>query len=78
MPVRISITVNGEPREVPEGLNVASLLEVLEIPSDRVAVELNREIVRKPEWAATPIGAGASLEIVHFVGGGRQKSIFLF
>lgn len=71
VPVLISITVNGEPRQIPTGLNVRSLLAEIGLPADRVAVELNREIVRKAEWESTQVTAGASLEIVHFVGGGR-------
>lgn len=56
---------------MPAGLNVRTLLVELSLDPARVAVELNRIIVRKPEWDATPIDAGASLEIVTFVGGGR-------
>lgn len=67
----ILIHVNGAPRAVPAGLNVRTLLVELSLDPARVAVELNRIIVRKPEWDATPIDAGASLEIVTFVGGGR-------
>jgi len=67
----IEIVVNGRPRRVPEGLNVTGLLAVLEIEAARVAVELDREIVRKPEWESTPIREGAQLEVVWFVGGGR-------
>jgi thiamine biosynthesis protein ThiS len=73
LPILISITVNGERREVPGGLDVQGLLGHLEIPLDRVAVELNREIVRKAEWTLARVEEGASVEIVHFVGGGRQK-----
>ena len=68
----ILIHVNGASRTVPEGLNVRTLLVELKLDPARVAVELNREIVRKPEWDTTIIDAGASLEIVTFVGGGRQ------
>ncbi len=67
---QIEITVNGEPRSVPEGSTVSSLLESLELPADRVAVEFNREILRKDRWASTRLRAGDRLEIVHFVGGG--------
>ncbi|HEY3441045.1 MAG TPA: sulfur carrier protein ThiS [Paludibaculum sp.] len=67
----ILIHVNGAPRTVPAGLNVRTLLVELSLDPARVAVELNREIVRKPEWETTVIDAGASLEIVTFVGGGR-------
>ncbi len=70
MPVQIEITVNGVTREIPSGLNVRALLEALGIEPDRVAVELNRSIVRKPDWENTLVPDGASLEIVQFVGGG--------
>jgi sulfur carrier protein len=49
---------------------VAQLLEFLAIDSTRIAVELNRSIVRKQDWAATSVEEGAQLEIVWFVGGG--------
>ena len=66
----IQVVLNGEPRQVPEGLNVARLLEFLAIDASRVAVELNRSIVRKQDWSATTIEDGAELEVVWFVGGG--------
>jgi thiamine biosynthesis protein ThiS len=66
----IPVTVNGEPKHVPPGLNVLQLLGVLEIDPSRVAVELNRSIVHKADWPATSIGDGAQIEIVWFVGGG--------
>jgi thiamine biosynthesis protein ThiS len=67
---QIEIVVNGEGRRVPGGLTVMELLGVLEVVPDRVAVELNRQIVRKADWPGTPVAAGAQLEIVQFVGGG--------
>jgi thiamine biosynthesis protein ThiS len=66
----IEIVLNGEPREAPGGLSVAGLLEHLGIAADRVAVELEGEIIRRPRWEDTPVRSGARLEIVHFVGGG--------
>ncbi len=66
----MTIQLNGETREVPEGLSLAALLDWLELPRDRVAVERNLEIVRRPHWEATPIQAGDRLEVVHLVGGG--------
>jgi thiamine biosynthesis protein ThiS len=66
----IQIVVNGNPRRVPEGLNVVGLLAFLEIDRERVAVELNGAIVRKPDWESAVIAGGARLEIVWFVGGG--------
>jgi thiamine biosynthesis protein ThiS len=66
----IEVVVNGEPRGVPDGQKLLDLLLHLEIDPSRVAVELNRNIVRKTEWGETPVEAGARLEIVQFVGGG--------
>jgi len=67
----IQIVVNGEPRDVPQGLNLEQLLGFLEVNPDRVAIERNLEIVRKPEWTGTQVVAGDRLEVVWFVGGGR-------
>jgi sulfur carrier protein len=66
----IEVVVNGQTRQVPGGLDVRRLLEFLQIDASRVAVELNREITRKPLWESTVIEAGARIEIVWFVGGG--------
>jgi thiamine biosynthesis protein ThiS len=66
----IEVVLNGQPRRVPEGLNVTGLLGSLGIDPSRVAVELNREIVRKPEWETTMVSEGAKVEVVWFVGGG--------
>lgn len=66
----VVVSVNGEPRSVPAEQSVESLLKWLNLPVDRVAVELNRSIVRKRDWPTTLVGAGSQLEIVEFVGGG--------
>ena len=66
----IEIVVNGDIKAVPEGLTVVELLGILSIAPDRVAIELNRSIVRRPEWATARIEPNAHLEIVQFVGGG--------
>jgi sulfur carrier protein len=66
----IQIVVNGQDRRVPESRTLAQILAWLEIDPDRVAVELNRRIVRRPDWDETMVGPGAALEIVQFVGGG--------
>jgi len=55
---------------VPGGLTVSELLAWLEVVPGRVAVELDRRIVRAADWPGTPVRAGAQLEIVQFVGGG--------
>ena len=64
------VRVNGEDHELAEGATVASLLERLKIATPRVAVERNREIVPKAEYATTALSAGDTLEVVEFVGGG--------
>ncbi len=66
----IQVIVNGESKQVPSDQSVTTLLEVLKIASDRVAVELNKSIVRKRDWDQTTIPNGSQIEIVEFVGGG--------
>ncbi len=66
----IEITVNGDPHRAPAGRTVQRLLEDLGIPPGRVAVELNRNILKQEAWSSTRLGTGDQLEIVHFVGGG--------
>ncbi len=68
--VVILIAVNGEGQEIPAGLNIRELLEFLKVDAGRVAVELNREIVRKADWEGALVEAGAQVEVVMFVGGG--------
>ncbi len=66
----MDIVVNGETRTVREGTTVLLLLAELSLPESRVAVERNRAIVRKADFAATALGHGDRIEIVTFVGGG--------
>jgi sulfur carrier protein len=66
----ICVFINGEPREMPGTQTVSLLLAKLDIPTDRVAIELNKSIVRKRDWQSTLVGEGARVEIVEFVGGG--------
>ena len=66
----IQIVVNGQVREIPAGRTLAETLGVLGIDPQRVAVELNRAIVRRDAWQRTTIEPGAALEVVQFVGGG--------
>jgi thiamine biosynthesis protein ThiS len=67
----INIHVNGEARQVPRGLTLLALLDWLQLPADRVAVERNLAIVPRSQWGETTIGEGDRLEVVHFVGGGH-------
>jgi len=66
----ISISVNGEQRVTEEGQTILELLRQLQIDPARVAVELDRRIVKQPRWAQTVVRPGAEIEIVQFVGGG--------
>jgi sulfur carrier protein len=65
----VLIVVNGERKDVGP-LSVLGLLEMLEIDPRRVAVELNLEILPKPDYETTTLQDGDRVEIVHFVGGG--------
>lgn len=64
------ITVNGERRAWVEGQTILGLLRELNLEPSRVAVELNRRIVKQPKWGETAVDSGAHIEIVQFVGGG--------
>ena len=66
----IEITVNGEPQTAPQGQTILGLLRQLDLDPARVAVELDRRIVKQPYWPETVLRTGAQLEIVQFVGGG--------
>ena len=66
----MEVVLNGERRQVPDGLNLEGLLQHLGIKSERVAIEHNRRIVKRDDWAQAKVQAGDELEIVHFVGGG--------
>ena len=66
----MKLRINGEERSFGELASLDALIEQLGMKADRVAVELNREIVARARWADTPVREGDQLEIVHFVGGG--------
>jgi thiamine biosynthesis protein ThiS len=66
----MEIVVNGEQRTVVDGDTVLSLLRDLSLPESRVAVERNRSLVRKADFAGTALAQGDRIEIVTFVGGG--------
>ena len=66
----MKIRVNGEGKDIADGLSVAGLLDELQIRAGRVVVELNRDIVSRESHSSTLLKEGDALEIVHFVGGG--------
>ncbi len=69
-PGEMKLQINGEFRDFTSPLSLACLVDQLGMKQDRVAVELNRSIVAREQWAETPLGEGDRLEIVQFVGGG--------
>jgi thiamine biosynthesis protein ThiS len=66
----VRIEVNGEAREVDEEIRLSDLVRELALAPERVAIELNKAVVRRADWPAARIAAGDRIEIVHFVGGG--------
>ena len=64
------MVINGETREVPEGVRLDHLLELFSLPAKRVAVEVNKTVVRKVDWPVIKVSDGDRIEVVHFVGGG--------
>jgi len=66
----MKIRINGEDREIAEGLSISRLLEELQIRPGRVVIEYNRNIVSREAYGSTLLKDGDALEIVHFVGGG--------
>lgn len=66
----IEVVINGEACRVADGERLTDLLARLELPAQRVAVELNLDIIPRARWAETVLADGDRLEIVHFVGGG--------
>ena len=66
----MEIRLNGEPYRVRGAANLLELLRELSLPVERIAVERNREVVRRAALEATPIAAGDCVEVVQLVGGG--------
>jgi sulfur carrier protein len=69
----MKLHINGEERDFGDAaipFTLAALVEILGMKADRLAVELNRDIVPRERWAETELKQGDRLEVVHFVGGG--------
>ena len=64
------VYVNGESRELSGPISLAELITQLDLPPARIAVELNRAVVRRTDWSATTLRDDDRIEVVHFVGGG--------
>jgi sulfur carrier protein len=67
--VTMQVKLNGENREIPDGVTVADLLASLGVKPQRVAVEINETVITKDRYQAQRIGPGDSVEIVAFMGG---------
>jgi thiamine biosynthesis protein ThiS len=70
----VRVVLNGESRDLPAGLTVQALLDLLTIDARTVAVEVNRVVVKRQRYGDTPVPPGAEVEIVAFVGGGHDGS----
>ncbi|HVF29371.1 MAG TPA: sulfur carrier protein ThiS [Pyrinomonadaceae bacterium] len=66
----MNVTINGEIKQLDGEVTLDRLLELFSLPHQRVAVELNREVVRKKDWANVTVKEADRIEVVHFVGGG--------
>ena len=64
------VIVNDEPRSLADGATVADLVAVLGLGTRRIAVEVNRAVLRRADYAARQLAEGDTVEIIHFVGGG--------
>lgn len=71
----MQILVNGERRNATLGTTVDDLLRELEIRSDRVAVEVNLEVLDRQEFARRGLRDGDRIEIISFIGGGSAELI---
>lgn len=69
--VQLTVIVNGNQTVMAEGSGIGELVKSLGLNPERVAVELNKTIVRRTAWGSTTIREGDRVEIVHFVGGGE-------
>jgi thiamine biosynthesis protein ThiS len=65
------IEVNGEKRDAPQSLTLTELIEHLNFAPERLAIELNRQVIRRKDWPNVALSEGDRVEIVHFVGGGN-------
>ena len=68
--VSLRVELNGESKELADGTTLLSLIEQLSLAPERVAIELNHDVVRRTDWPTIQLSDGDRVEIVHFVGGG--------
>ena len=66
----MEITLNGEKREIEAEIDIDRLLDLFSLPQQRVAVEVNRSVIRRADWPNVCVSDGDVVEVIHFVGGG--------
>lgn len=66
----LTIILNGEKHEIDDVVTLDRLLDLFSLPKQRIAVELNKQVVRRQDWENTPVKDADKIEVVHFVGGG--------
>ena len=66
----MKVFVNGDEKDFDTPISLAELITQLDLPVARIAIELNREVVRRSDWGGTMLKDEDRIEIVHFVGGG--------
>ncbi len=66
----MNVIVNGETREMPAETTLSAMIELLGLPDERIAIELNKAVIRRSRWDEAVLSDGDAVEIVHFVGGG--------
>lgn len=72
--ILLRLHVNGERCDIADNLSLQQLIAHLNLPPERIAIELNREVVPRSEWPATMLNENDRVEIVQFVGGGGKSS----
>jgi thiamine biosynthesis protein ThiS len=68
----LQVYVNGEPKQLADNSSLTDLVGQLGLPEARIAIELNRIVIRRANWEGTLVREGDRVEIVHFVGGGHE------
>ncbi|HSE32515.1 MAG TPA: sulfur carrier protein ThiS [Pyrinomonadaceae bacterium] len=68
------VYLNGDSKDIAESSTLLDLVKELDLPSTRIAIELNRNVVRRRVWEETRLNENDRIEIVHFVGGGTEKT----
>jgi sulfur carrier protein len=66
----MKVLINGETKEIQREVNLSDLLKHFSLSTERIAIELNKEVVRRKDWETIQIKDADKIEIVHFVGGG--------